>query len=54
MKVKARSLDKKFDKGADISKHLDLKIAIKNGKRLAQLAGTEKGLGGTMGSLLDT
>jgi len=27
MKVKARDFDKKFDKGADISKHLDLKKA---------------------------
>lgn len=27
MKVKARDLDKKFDEGADISKHLDLKKA---------------------------
>lgn len=29
MKVKARDLDKKFDEGADISKHLDLKKARK-------------------------
>ncbi len=27
MKVKARDFDKKFDEGADISKHLDLKKA---------------------------
>ncbi len=27
MKVKARAFDKKFDEGADISKHLDLKKA---------------------------
>ena len=25
MKVKARDFDKKFDEGADISKHLDIK-----------------------------
>ena len=27
MKVKARDFDKKFDEGADVSKHLDLKKA---------------------------
>lgn len=32
MKVKARDFDKKFDEGADISKHLDVKKA----KRLEQ------------------
>jgi hypothetical protein len=29
MKVKARDFDKKFDEGADISKHLDIKKACR-------------------------
>jgi hypothetical protein len=37
MKVKARDFDKKFDEGADMSKHLDIKKSAK-----AQ-AGAEKG-----------
>ena len=29
MKVKAHDFDKKFDEGADISKHLDIKMATR-------------------------
>ena len=33
MKVKARDFDKKFDKGADISKHLDVTKAKEDPSR---------------------
>lgn len=49
MKMKARDFDKKFDEGADISKHLDIKKARrpitkrKERKSLLSLGGIAKG-----------